>query len=117
MAGYHCHQRMFGAELWTDPWLSENSNRREVMRAVIQLADGFGKFYNGSDLANRIKIMFFPIVVEVSADRPVEARTKQHTRLSSAWSHLQGGNESHRDAPERRSGCRRIQARTQAPTQ
>ena len=27
------------------------------MRAVIQLADGFGKFYNGSDLANRIKIL------------------------------------------------------------
>ena len=68
MAGYHCHQRMFGAELWTDPWLSENSNRREVMRAVIQLADGFGKFYNGSDLANRIKIMFFPIDASVTPE-------------------------------------------------
>ena len=81
MAGYHCHQRLFGAELWTDPWLSQNGTRREVTRTVIQLADGFGKLYDSDDLAARIKIMFFPIdenVTEEQIEKVLEDLTERH---------------------------------------
>ena len=61
MAGYQIHYRLFGPELWNDPWLAQSSLKREVARAIIQLADGFGKSYSGDDLVARIKLMFFPI--------------------------------------------------------
>jgi len=62
------HNRIFGPELWTDPFIAQSAQRREVLRATIHLADGFGKLYDSDDLAERIKIMFFPIDADIDIE-------------------------------------------------